>query len=172
MYECLTGKKGSKIQGCILADFMGLGKTLQTLTLIRCLLIKKVVNKVVVICPLTLIKVWERECLKWMGSKLNPLIAFGSSEEIAKVLRMFIEYEYRFLVASYEQFYKHSESLSAKCDLLIFDEGHRLKNKKSKLFKKILTFKCKKRILLTGTPIQNNLDELYTCIMLVNPSFF
>lgn len=40
------------------------------------------------------------------------------------------------------------------------------------MFKKILTFKCKKRILLTGTPIQNNLQELYTCIMLVNPSFF
>ena len=35
-----------------------------------------------------------------------------------------------------------------------------------------MTFKCKKRILLTGTPIQNNLSELYTCIMLVNPSFF
>lgn len=71
---------------------MGLGKTLQTLTLIRCLLINKVVKKVVVICPLTLIKVWEKECTKWMGSKLNPLIAFGSTEEIAKVMRMFTEY--------------------------------------------------------------------------------
>ncbi len=55
---------------------------------------------------------------------------------------------------------------------MIFDEGHRLKNKKSKLFRKIQGSKCKKRILLTGTPIQNNLDELYTCISLVNPSFF
>lgn len=80
MYDCLTGKKGKKIEGCILADFMGLGKTLQTLTLIRCLLISKTVSKVVVICPLTLIKVWEKECSKWMGNKLNPLIAFGSSE--------------------------------------------------------------------------------------------
>ena len=58
MYDCLTGRKGPKIGGCILADFMGLGKTLQTLVLIRCLLINKIVNKVVVICPLTLIKVW------------------------------------------------------------------------------------------------------------------
>ena len=87
---------------------MGLGKTLQTLTLIRCLLISKVVSKVVVICPLTLIKVWEKECFKWMGSKLNPLVAFGSSDEIAKVMRMFVEFDYRFLVASYEHFYKYS----------------------------------------------------------------
>ena len=60
MYECLTGQKGQKISGCILADFMGLGKTLQTLTLIRCLLIKKIVSKVLVVCPLTLLKVWEK----------------------------------------------------------------------------------------------------------------
>lgn len=85
---------------------------------------------------------------------------------------MFTDYEYRFLVVSYENFLKNADALNKKCELLIFDEGHRLKNKKSKLFKKIQTFKCKKRILLTGTPLQNNLDELYTCIALVNPSFF
>ena len=43
MYECITGQKGKNIEGCILADFMGLGKTLQTLTLIRCILIQKIV---------------------------------------------------------------------------------------------------------------------------------
>lgn len=80
MYECLTGLKGPKITGCILADFMGLGKTLQTLSLIRCLLIKKEVKKVLVLCPLTLLKVWEKECLKWMGNKLSPLVALGSSQ--------------------------------------------------------------------------------------------
>lgn len=49
---------------------------------------------------------------------------------------MFTQYEYRLLVASYEHFYKYSE-LSSSCDLMIFDEGHRLKNNKSKLLKKI-----------------------------------
>jgi SNF2 family DNA or RNA helicase len=70
---------------------------------------------------------------------------------------MFTDYEYRFLITSYENLNKYSEVLSKKCDFLIFDEGHRLKNKKSKLFKKLQTFKCKKRLLLTGTPLQNNL---------------
>lgn len=101
MYECLSGLRGAKITGCILADFMGLGKTLQTLTLIRCLLINKVVSKVLVLCPLTLLKVWEKECTKWMGSKLNPLVALGSSQDIEKVVRMFSSYEYRMLVATY-----------------------------------------------------------------------
>lgn len=79
MYECLAGLKGPNIQGCILADFMGLGKTLQTLALIRCLFIKQMATKVMVVCPLTLVKVWEKECSKWMVGKLNPLVACGST---------------------------------------------------------------------------------------------
>lgn len=62
--------------------------------------------------------------------------------------------------------------LSGRCDLIVFDEGHRLKNKKSKLILKMKVFRCPKRILLTGTPIQNNLDELYTCVSLINPQLF
>jgi hypothetical protein len=53
--------------------------------------------------------------MKWMGSKLNPLVSLGSSEEITKIIRMFIDYDYRFLIVSYENFYKNSEALSKKC---------------------------------------------------------
>jgi SNF2 family DNA or RNA helicase len=60
MYECITGQRGKAIEGCILADFMGLGKTLQTLTLIRCAVIQKIAQKIVVVSPLTLVKVWEK----------------------------------------------------------------------------------------------------------------
>ena len=76
------------------------------------------------------------------------------------------------LVLSYEGFYRFIDILDRKCDLIVFDEGHRLKNKNSKVYKKILNFTCRKRVLLTGTPLQNNLDELYTCISIVNPSLF
>lgn len=62
------------------------------------------------------------------------------------------------LIISYETFYKNIEKISGKCDMIIFDEGHRMKNKKSKLLLKMKVFKCEKRILLTGTPIQNNLE--------------
>jgi DNA repair and recombination RAD54-like protein len=76
------------------------------------------------------------------------------------------------LVLSYEGFYRFIDILENKCDLIVFDEGHRLKNKNSKAYKKILNFSCRKRVLLTGTPLQNNLEELYTCISIVNPSMF
>ena len=56
--------------------------------------------------------------------------------------------------------------------MIVFDEGHRLKNKKSKLLIKMKVFKCEKRVILTGTPIQNNMDELFTCLSIVYPQIF
>lgn len=58
MYSCLNGSKGPAITGCILADYMGLGKTLQTLALSYTMLKMQKVNKIVVVCPLTLLSVW------------------------------------------------------------------------------------------------------------------
>lgn len=58
MYDCLMGHKNPMISGCILADFMGLGKTLQTITLIYSLLKMKKIFKIIVISPLTLVSVW------------------------------------------------------------------------------------------------------------------
>ena len=60
MYECLSGKRGLSITGCILADYMGLGKTLQLLALAYAMLKNKDVKKAVVVCPLTLLNVWEK----------------------------------------------------------------------------------------------------------------
>ncbi len=62
--------------------------------------------------------------------------------------------------------------LSNRCDLLVMDEGHRLKNKNSKMVKLLKNFSCRRRVILTGTPLQNNLDELYTCISIINPILF
>lgn len=72
MFECLTGKRGPSISGCILADHMGLGKTLQALTLLYTLLnLKrkglKQFKKAIVVSPLTLVNNWNSECKKWLG---------------------------------------------------------------------------------------------------------
>lgn len=103
---------------------------------------------------------------------MSPLIALGDGEEVKNVCKQFASNQYRMLVLSYEGFYRFIDILDRKCDLIVFDEGHRLKNKNSKVYKKILNFSCRKRVLLTGTPLQNNLEELYTCISVVNPSMF
>jgi SNF2 family DNA or RNA helicase len=85
MFECLTGKKGSEISGCILADYMGLGKTLQALTLLYTLLNLKRKNakqfkKAIVVSPLTLVNNWNTECKKWLGDRLQPIVALGDGK--------------------------------------------------------------------------------------------
>jgi SNF2 family DNA or RNA helicase len=60
MFNCITGKKNNNLHGCILADFMGLGKTLQTLVLAYSMIKQKLIKKFVIVCPLTLLTVWEK----------------------------------------------------------------------------------------------------------------
>jgi DNA repair and recombination protein RAD54B len=73
---------------------------------------------------------------------------------------------------SYEGSLLFYKILKDKIDLLICDEGHRLKNTKIKLFTALNSFKTQKRILMTGTPLQNNLEELFACVTFVNRLIF
>lgn len=84
------------------------------------------------------------------------------------------------LIISYETLLLYKDSLMVpntsnskpfKFDLMICDEGHRLKNEKVKIFKTLAQINCKSRIIITGTPIQNNLTELYSCIRFIYPVF-
>ncbi len=59
MYKCLSGQKGPEIEGCILADYMGLGKTLQALVLVYSMLKSNFIKKAIIVTPLTLVKVWK-----------------------------------------------------------------------------------------------------------------
>jgi SNF2 family DNA or RNA helicase len=73
---------------------------------------------------------------------------------------------------SYEQYFANCQALSGNLGLTIFDEGHRLKNSETKSYQQALKTRCLRKVLLTGTPIQNNLAELFNCINLVNPCLF
>jgi DNA repair and recombination protein RAD54B len=84
----------------------------------------------------------------------------------------FIRNSNKVLIMSYEGALIYSEILSKNIDLLICDEGHRLKNTKIKIFRTLNSFRTKKRILVTGTPLQNNLEELFACVTFVNPLIF
>lgn len=98
--------------------------------------------------PATLVANWEKEILKWLGEiRLKPLIAMGDS--LADAVHYFQKAHYECLIVSYETF----RNLNVDCDLLIFDEGHRFKNMNIKLFQSLYKAKCKRRVLLTGTPI-------------------
>lgn len=173
MFECISGKRGGNVTGCILADSMGLGKTLQTITLIYTLVRKdhQMLRKVIIASPKTLIENWKAEFLKWVGStRLPPLTCLGSKKDKDRALKLFTSGPLPVLVISYETLRRHAVELSSCCDLLICDEGHRLKNSSIDTTKSLGQVSPNRRILLTGTPLQNNLKEFFACMSFSNPT--
>jgi len=173
MFECIAGKRGANVTGCILADSMGLGKTLQTITLIYTLVRKdhQMLRKVIIASPKTLIENWKAEFLKWVGaSRLQPLTCLGSKKDKDRALKLFTSGPLPVLVISYETLRRHAVELSSRCDLLVCDEGHRLKNLSIDTTKVLGQVSPNRRILLTGTPLQNNLKEFFACMSFSNPT--
>jgi DNA repair and recombination protein RAD54B len=83
-----------------------------------------------------------------------------------------LEAEYNCMIVSYDTFRIHGAILNTAVDLLICDEGHKIKNRKIKMAKALNDLRTSRRIILTGTPIQNNLEEFFTLIDFINPGIF
>ncbi|EGI60320.1 DNA repair and recombination protein RAD54B [Acromyrmex echinatior] len=172
LYECLMGLKVPNYFGAILADEMGLGKTLQCITLIWTMLKKgpygkPIIKRVLIVTPSSLCNNWEKEFVKWLGRhRIFPYVIGGKNKP-----KDFIKYPRNsIMIISYEMFIKcHTEINEMTFDLIVCDEGHRLKNSNIKAAKMLNEINCKKRIVLTGTPIQNDLKEFYALIDFVNP---
>ncbi|KAG5312115.1 RA54B protein, partial [Acromyrmex insinuator] len=172
LYECLMGLKVPNYFGAILADEMGLGKTLQCITLIWTMLKKgpygkPIIKRVLIVTPSSLCNNWEKEFVKWLGRhRIFPYVIGGKNKP-----KDFIKYPRNsIMIISYEMFIKcHTEINEMAFDLIVCDEGHRLKNSNIKAAKMLNEINCKKRIVLTGTPIQNDLKEFYALIDFVNP---
>lgn len=177
LYECVMGHR-DKIEGAILADEMGLGKTLQCIALLYTLMKqgpdngKPVVNRALIIVPSTLVKNWRKEFKKWLGDERLPVFAVEGKENTApQYYKIRNNWNGKVLIISYEQFGKNKELLTKDItfDIMICDEGHRLKNQKTKTYEDLNGVDTLKRILLTGTPVQNDLTELYAIVEFVNP---
>ncbi|KAL3997726.1 DNA repair and recombination protein RAD54-like [Acanthocheilonema viteae] len=181
MYDCVTGVRIPSAYGCIMADEMGLGKTLQCITLMWTLLRqgpdgKPTLNKAVIVCPSSLVKNWDKEIRKWLGGRVNALpVDSGGKDEIDRNLGKFISQigvrcPTPVLIISYETFRLHASILLQKeVGLIICDEGHRLKNSDNQTYQALFGLKCERRVLISGTPIQNDLLEYYSLINFVNP---
>ena len=182
MFECVTGLKGFNGNGCILADDMGLGKTLQGITLLYTLLRQgaeplggtPIVKRAVIVCPTSLVGNWESECNKWLKGKIKAL-ALGESkrEDVIMGVEQFLSRRkpYDVLIVSYETFRMHTDKFKKEgsCDLLMCDEAHRLKNDATLTNQALNSMHCKRRVLLSGTPMQNHLDEFYAMVNFTNP---
>ncbi|KAL3317948.1 DNA repair and recombination protein RAD54-like [Cichlidogyrus casuarinus] len=180
MYDCVTGIQIPDNFGCIMADEMGLGKTLQCITLMWTLLrqgpdAKPTIDKAVVVTPSSLVKNWYNEINKWLAGRCYALtIDSGSKKEIDQKLAGFMKQGGRrcvtpILIISYETFRLHvNELLKNEVGLVLCDEGHRLKNSENQTYQALVQLKCRRRVLLSGTPIQNDLLEYFSLVHFVN----
>ncbi|KAL6950121.1 hypothetical protein ACO0QE_000796 [Hanseniaspora vineae] len=196
MYDCIMQVKSPDISGCLLADEMGLGKTLMTITVIWTLLkqtplpkqisqknsksLNGEISKVLIICPVTLIANWKKEFKKWIGLQKIGVLTLNNpkngsdkdKQDFSNFLK--VQRTYQVLIMSYEktlslQSIFSDEDINQYLDLIVCDEAHRLKNNNSKILQILKTCDFKKKILLTGTPIQNDLNEFFTIIDFLNP---
>lgn len=181
MYDCVTGQQIEGSYGCIMADEMGLGKTLQCITLMWTILRQSpdccpMINKAVIVAPSSLVKNWANEINKWLsGKKITPLVIdSGSKSEIDRNLSYFMQAQgsritNNILIISYETFRLHVSVLhKGSVGLIICDEGHRLKNSENQTYQALDNLKVQKRLLLSGTPIQNDLLEYFSLVHFVN----
>ncbi|KAK4222393.1 DNA repair protein rhp54 [Podospora fimiseda] len=184
MYRCVTGMIEEKANGCIMADEMGLGKTLQCITLLWTLLKqspeagKSTIQKAIVACPSSLVRNWANELVKWLGADaVTPFAIDGkaSKEELTRQLRQWAIASGRavtrpVIIVSYETLRLYVDELKGTpIGLMLCDEGHRLKNGDSLTFTALNNLNVSRRVILSGTPIQNDLSEYFSLISFANP---
>ncbi|CAH2077310.1 unnamed protein product [Thlaspi arvense] len=163
----------------ILADETGLGKTIQSIAFLASLFQENLAPYLVV-APLSTLQNWESEFATW-APHMNVVVYSGNSQA-RSVIREHEFYlpkghkrtsgvggemnedriKFDVILTSYEMINMDTAFLiPIKWECMIVDEGHRLKNKESKLFSSLQQYRSEHRVLLTGTPLQNNLDELF-----------
>ncbi len=185
LFECVNGLREHDGYGAILADDMGLGKTLQGITLLWTLLNNghpelgqeeggKIAKRIVICCPTSLVSNWDSECTKWLQGRVNTMpIVDASRDEVIDSLTRFCSRANpaQVLIISYETFRIHAERFEKPdtCDLLLCDEAHRLKNDQTLTNKALGAMHCKRRVLLSGTPLQNQLQEFFSMVDFCNP---
>ena len=176
LYECVMGIRPFDGEGAILADEMGLGKTLQTITLLWTLMKQSpihehppVVKKALVVCPATLVGNWRKEFRKWLGNE--RIGVFVADNAKIRLTDFTMGKSYNVMIISYEKLRIVQEDLKkgAGIDIIIADEGHRLKTAQNKAAAAIKSLNTQRRVILSGTPIQNDLSEFYTMVDFVNP---
>uniref|UniRef100_A0A669B7D1 RAD54 homolog B n=1 Tax=Oreochromis niloticus TaxID=8128 RepID=A0A669B7D1_ORENI len=172
LYECVMGMRAAGCYGAILADEMGLGKTLQSVALSWTLLKqgpyggRPVAKRVLVVTPGSLVQNWAAEFNKWLGRERISVFTVDQDHRIEQFV---LSPLHSVLVISYEMLLRCLEQVQ-KVDfgLIICDEGHRLKNSNIKTSSALSSLECNRRVILTGTPVQNDLQEFYAIIEFVN----
>ena len=169
----LVALNENKING-ILADEMGLGKTIQTIALFAYLAINKGNwGPHLIIVPTTIIVNWEIEFKKWCPS-FKILSYFGSQKE-RKLKRYgwFRPNSFHVCITSYKLVIQDYSIFKRKrWEYIVLDEAQNIKNFKSKRWQMLLNFHARRKLLLTGTPLQNDIMEIWSYLHFLMPNLF
>ncbi|XP_066579022.1 chromodomain-helicase-DNA-binding protein 8 isoform X2 [Amia ocellicauda] len=170
-------------QNCILADEMGLGKTIQSIALLSEVHRAGLRGPFLVIAPLSTIANWEREFASW--TSMNAIVYHGSlgSRQMIQQYEMYCRddkghlipgaYKFDALITTFEMVLSDCPELREiawRC--VVIDEAHRLKNRNCKLLDSLNMLDLEHKILLTGTPLQNTVEELFSLLHFLEPSQF
>lgn len=158
----------------ILADEMGLGKTLQTISFLGYLRhIMGTTGPHLVVVPKSTLDNWKREFTRWTP-EVNVLVLQGAKEERAELIQERLKDEsFDVCITSYEMILREKSHLKQFAwEYIIIDEAHRIKNEQSSLAQVIRLFNSRNRLLITGTPLQNNLHELWALLNFLLPDVF
>ena len=155
--------------GGILADEMGLGKTLQTICLIRKILEEKNDSKILIVSPTALVYNWKKEF-----DKFAPNLKYVMVSDNKKIRKNIFENQdnYNIFITSYGLIANDNDEYEKmNFELCVIDEGQKIKNYKANMTREVKKIKAKCKISLTGTPIENNLTELWSIFDFIMPGY-
>ncbi|GLJ38996.1 hypothetical protein SUGI_0794870 [Cryptomeria japonica] len=158
----------------ILADEMGLGKTVQVMALIAYLMeFKGNYGPHLIIVPNAVIVNWKSELCRWLPS-LSCIFYVGTKDQCTKLYAQdVLGMKFNVLVTTYEFIMRDRAKLSKLYwKYIIIDEAHHIKDRESQLSHDLDSFQSQRRLLLTGTPLQNDLQELWSLLNLLLPDVF
>lgn len=154
-------------KAAIIADEMGLGKTVQAIG--AALLKKQIFNfkKTLIVCPASLKEQWKKEIEKFSNEK--ALVLQGFPHERAK---QYLDDNYYFFIVNYETILRDAAAINkAGMDFLIMDEAQRAKNYETKTASSLKRIEAKHKLIITGTPIENRLIDIFSLFSILDPGF-
>lgn len=177
-FEWLQALNKNGLNG-ILADEMGLGKTIQVIALLCWLMETKVAGPYLIIAPLSTIPNWTAEFARFAPT-LPVYVLHGTLEERKRVAKQLNTKKsvhgfktYPIIITTYEVSVRDASLLRGfNWRYIVVDEGQRIKNANSQLARMLRTFNSVHRLLLTGTPLQNDLNELWALLNFLQPDIF
>ncbi len=155
-------------KSAIIADEMGLGKTLQAIAVA---VIKKQIfgfSKVLVVTPASVKEQWKKEIGKFTGEQ--AVVVSGSRKNRQQ---LYSTGEQLFKITNYEAVLRDSSTISEWCpDLIILDEAQRIKNFETKTHQAVLKIPHNHSLVITGTPLENKLEDIYSIVQFSDPGLF